>query len=266
MSSLLANVDFEVIPLKGVEEKASLLPKAARVSVTASPAKGLDPTIQLAVKLQRQGFRANPHLSARMVKDRRHLKEILNVLSEAGISRALVVGGDATDSGPFSDALALLRELDDVGHHFSDLGIAGYPEGHPFISDDLLRKALIDKQRYAHYITTQMCFAPETIVSWLRSLRREGIELPVRVGIPGVIEPLRLARIAARIGVGTSARYVMKNRGLLFRLLRPGAYRPTRLLKALNQADGDLGLVGLHIFTFNQIGPTVDWVNAMTSH
>jgi methylenetetrahydrofolate reductase (NADPH) len=50
-----------------------------------------------------------------------------------------------------------------------------------------------------------------------------------------------------------------KNRRAVFRLMRPGVYRPDRLIRSLaNQGDG-LGLVGLHVFTFNQVGPTVDW-------
>lgn len=264
MTDLLSHVTFEVIPMKGIEEKASRLPAGARVSVTASPAKGMAATIDLATRLNREGFEVTPHLSARLISDRQELDSIITELAAVGIGRALVVGGDALEPGKFADALDLLREMDSLGHHFSELGVAGYPEGHPFISGDSLRQALIEKRRYAHYITTQMCFDPRAIASWIKGIRLDGIRLPVRLGIPGVVDPIRLGKIASRIGVGTSMKFLLRNRNAIWRFLRPGVYRPTKLVKSLNELEGDLGIVGLHVFTFNQIEPTRDWLEKIT--
>lgn len=264
MTNLLSHVIFEVIPMKGIEEKASRLPAGARVTVTASPAKGMAATIDLATRLHREGFEVTPHLSARLISDQQELDAIITDLAAEGIGRAFVVGGDALEPGKFADALDLLREMDSLGHHFSELGIAGYPEGHPFISGDALRQALIEKRRYAHYITTQMCFDPRAIATWIKGTRLDGIRLPVRLGIPGVVDPIRLGKIASRIGVGTSMKFLMRNRNAILRLLRPGVYRPTRLVKSLNELDSDLGIVGLHIFTFNQVEPTMNWLEKMT--
>lgn len=264
MTNLLTNVDFELIPMEGIEEKVRRLPAGAGVSVIASPSRGMAPTVDLAVRLHRQGFVVTPHLSARLIADRQELDSIIDTLAAAGVSRTLVIGGDAIEPGKFGDALDLLREMESLGHHFTEVGIAGYPEGHPFISGDALRQALVEKQRHAHYITTQMCFDSRAIASWLKEIRLDGIRLPVRVGIPGVVDPIRLGRIASRIGVGTSIRYLMRNRNAILRLLRPGIYRPTKLVKSLNQLDGGLGLVGLHIFTFNQIAPTMDWLEGLS--
>jgi methylenetetrahydrofolate reductase (NADPH) len=263
MTGLVSSVGFEVIPMKGVEEKVALLPAGAKVSVIASPTKGMASTLDLSSRLHSQGFRVTPHLSARLVADRQELDSIIDSLGTVGIDRVLVVGGDAIEPGKFGDALELLREMDARGHHFTEVGIAGHPEGHPFIPPAALRQALIDKQRYAHYITTQMCFDPSAIGSWLGDIRRWGIELPVRAGIPGVVDPIRLGRIAARIGVGASMRYLMRNRNAVLRLLRPGAFRPTKLVTALDRLDPGLGLEGLHIFTFNQIEPTLRWLAEM---
>ena len=251
---------FEVIPLRGIEEKVGSIPGGANVTVTASPGKGMKATLDLAVELHRRGFKATPHLSARMIRDHGELNEIIDRLAGEGIAQVFVVGGDADEPAKFKDALELLRAMDDLGHHFQAVGVTGYPEGHPFISGDLLRQALIDKQRYATYIATQMCFDPQAIFSWARATRLDDVRLPIRVGIPGVVDPLKLASIATRIGVGTSARYVMKNRRAVWRLLRPGAYRPTKLVRALEPRRVELGLTGLHIFTFNQIEATVKWL------
>jgi len=245
--------------MKGTLEKAVLLPAGAIVSVTASPAKGMEATIDLALDLSERGYRAVPHLSARMIKDRVELAGIVKRLTEGGIERAFVVGGDAQEPGDFFDALSLIRELTDLGHPFRELGVTGYPEGHPTIPDDKLRAALIDKQPFATYVATQMCFRARSIIDWVRSIRADGVELPVRVGIPGVVDPVKLLTIAARIGVGSSMRFLAKNRRAVFRLLRPGVYKPDKLVKSLSQQGGGLGLNGLHVFTFNQIAPTVDW-------
>jgi methylenetetrahydrofolate reductase (NADPH) len=257
---LLADPAFEVIPLKGIEEKVSALPAGANVTVTASPAKGIEATLDLAVALHRRGFVATPHLSARMIADHDELNSIIDRLAGEGIDRVFVVGGDADDPGKFKDALELLRAMEELGHHFREVGITGYPEGHPFISGDLLRQALIDKQRHATFVATQMCFDATAISSWARGIRVDGVRLPIRVGVPGVVDPLKLATIATRIGVGTSVRYVMKNRRAVWRLLRPRTYRPTKLVKALGARQRELNFVGLHVFTFNQIESTANWL------
>jgi len=65
-SALAAALDdpiFELLPLKNLPEQIPHLPAGARVSVTASPAKGIDATLDWAVRLQADGFRAIPHLS-----------------------------------------------------------------------------------------------------------------------------------------------------------------------------------------------------------
>jgi methylenetetrahydrofolate reductase (NADPH) len=256
---IVLDPSFEVIPLKGISEKMASLAPASRVTVTASPAKGMAATLSLASDLHQLGFMVTPHLSARLIRDRSELEEIIDRMASEGIKRAFVVGGDGDERGKFKDALHLLRTMEELGHHFAEIGITGYPEGHPYISGDLLREALIAKQRHATYIATQMCFDPKAIFDWARGVRNAGVRLPIRVGIPGVVDPVRLASIAARIGVGTSLRFVMKNRTAIWRLLRPGMYKPTRLVKALQQKSEELGLSGLHIFTFNQVEATAHW-------
>jgi methylenetetrahydrofolate reductase (NADPH) len=265
MSDLLvASPAFELIPLKGIEQKAEALPARSTVTVTASPAKGMNATLDLAIELHRRGHLATPHLSARMITDHQELNSIIDRLAGEGIDRIFVVGGDADDPGKFKDALELLRAMDELGHHFKEIGVTGYPEGHPFISGDVLRQALIDKQRYATFVATQMCFDASAIDTWARGTRNDGVQLPIRVGIPGVVDPLRLATIATRIGVGTSVRFVMKNRRAVWRLLRPGPYRPTKLVRALEGRSRELNLTGLHIFTFNQVDSTVAWLRDQT--
>jgi methylenetetrahydrofolate reductase (NADPH) len=165
-------------------DQAALLPSEATVSVTASPAKGIEATIALCEQLQAHGFRAVPHVSARMIRDRAHLADLIAWLEGAGVDRAFVVGGDAKEPGAYPDGLSLLREMADIGHPLSEIGIPGYPQGHAFIADGVLLEALRAKAEFASYITTQLCFDPGAIASWISERRMEGITLPVHVGIP----------------------------------------------------------------------------------
>lgn len=261
LSRLLAASKFEIIPLKNVGPKTQYLPDGAMVSVTASPAKGQEATLTLTEELQPRGLELIPHLAARMIEDRSHLEKLLTRMDKSGITRAFVVGGDATDPAEFTDAAQLLDAMAEIGSGINYIGIGGYPEGHPEISKPALRAALVAKAPQASYIATQMCFDVEAIVSWIREIRAAGIDLPVYVGMPGVADPVRLASISARIGVGASIRYVMKNRSFLLKLLRPAPYKPTKLVNDIARAcvDEDLGIAGFHFFTFNEIQRTVDW-------
>ena len=175
-----------------------------------------------------------PHLSARQVRDRAHLAELIAWLEGAGVDRAFVVGGDAKEPGEFPDGLSLLRAMAEIGHPLREIGIPCYPQGHAFIADRLLLDALRDKARYASYMTTQLCFDPGAIATWLAARRAEGIALPVHVGIPGVAEPHKLLAISARIGVADTHRFLTKNIRFVARLMRSGGfYRPDGLLEGL---------------------------------
>ena|SRR5919198_1481812 len=262
LASVLAHPTLELVPLKNALDQAAHLPPGATVSVTASPAKGIDATVALCEQLQRLGFRAVPHLSARMVRDEAHLRDLVAWLEDANVDRAFVVGGDAKEPGAYRDGLSLLRAMHDIGHPLSEIGIPCYPQGHAFIADGPLLAALHEKARFADYMTSQLCFDPSAIRSWLAARRAEGIALPVHVGIPGVAEPHRLLAIGARIGVADTQRFLSKNILFVTRLLRSGGfYRPDALLEGVAPtiADPAAGIVGLHIYTFNAVDVTEQW-------
>lgn len=264
-SSLLDDVVFEIIPMRNAFEKAADLPAGASVSVTASPTRGMESTIDLSVRLAEHGYRVIPHLSARLTKSRSELESHVTRLAAAGVKHAFVVGGDDPEPGEFFDAMALIRSLETIDHPFIRIGVAGYPEGHPFISEERLVDALRDKQPYASHITTQMCFDAGHIATWLDARRGAGIELPVVVGVPGVIDTMKLMAIGARIGVGASLKYLSKNRRSVARLLRPGTFTPDDLIHDLAEiaADPTRGVIGVHLFTFNQVEPTLEWLQRM---
>lgn len=259
--SLLQHPKFELIPLRNVLEQARFLPEGATVSVTASPTKTLEDTMQLAEELSQMGFAAIPHLSARMTKNRAHLESLLKRMERAGLSRIFLVGGDAKHPGEFYDAFSLLTAMNEIGHHLTEIGVTSYPEGHPLIPEPKLHQALRDKQPHASYMTTQMCFDPQAIGDFIRGRRADGIGLPVHLGLPGVAERLKLISISTRIGVGQSVRFLSKHRGLVRRFLKPKGYTPEPLLEGLAPVlrDPQAKVRGAHIYTFNQCETTERW-------
>jgi methylenetetrahydrofolate reductase (NADPH) len=270
LAGLLASPRYEVLPVPGVVEKVgAALPPGETVTVTASPRHGVEATIEVAERLAALGYVVVPHLAARMVPDHARLVAITERLWEARIDEAFVVGGDATPpAGPFASASELLDELARLTHAPVRIGVAGYPEGHPLIAPGELRQALRDKSRRADYVVTQICFDAVALGRWAADLRAAGIDLPIVVGLPGAVERRKLLEISLKTGVGGSLRYLAKNRGLVAGLARTRRYDPGALVEAIarESRDGDLGIAGVHLFTFNQLDSTRRWLLEARAH
>ena len=267
LAEFLRHPGYEVIPLQGTEEAVvEHVPKDITLTVTASPGKGTWATIELAERLAGHGFSVAPHLSARLIRDRAELGEILHRMHEAGIRRAFVVAGDVDEHvGEFEGAAGLLRTMSEIGHDLDEVGITGYPETHPKISDEMTIQAMYEKVPYATYIISQICFDPEVISDWARRVRSRGVKLPIRIGMPGSVNRQKLLRISASIGVGESARFLKRQRNWLVKMFLPGGYSPDRLIEGLKPgfAEPESNIRGLHIYTFNEVETTEAWRREM---
>jgi methylenetetrahydrofolate reductase (NADPH) len=254
---------YEVIPLQGTEEQIiEHVPKEIKLTVTASAKKGIESTMELAELLAKQGYETVPHLSARLIKDEAHLEEILQRLHASGIREAFVVAGDAEEpAGKFEGASELLAAMADLGHDLDEVGITGYPESHPFVSDAETIKAMYEKEPYATYIVSQICFDTRVIAGWVQRVRRRGVELPMYVGMPGAVSRQKLMRISRGVGVGESARFLKKYGNWFLRFFLPGGYSPDRLIEGLTPSltDSRSKVRGFHIYTFNEVGKTEAW-------
>jgi methylenetetrahydrofolate reductase (NADPH) len=263
LAGFLRHPGYEVIPLEGTEESVvEHVPKDIGLTVTASPSKGTRATVELAERLAGHGFGVAPHLSARLIRDRLELGEILRRLREAGIRNAFVVAGDVDEpAGEFEGAAGLLEAMSEIGHDLVEVGITGYPESHPKISDEMTIQAMFEKVPYATYIISQICFDPEVTSDWARRVWLRGVKLPIRVGMPGYVNRQKLVRISAGIGIGESARFLKRQRNLLLKLFMPGGYSPDRLIEGLKPgfADPESNIQGLHIYTFNELEQTEAW-------
>ena len=263
LAELIGRSRYEVIPLAGAEEQVlEHVPRDVTLTVTVSPVKGLDHTLELAGRLAAHGYPVVPHLSARLVVDRSPLAELIGRMTEMGVRDVFVVAGDADDpAGTYEGASALLEAMQEVGHPFEQVGITGYPESHPLIDDETTIAAMFEKARYATYIASQICFDSRVTVGWVNDVWARGTRLPIFVGIPGVVPRAKLLRVSTRIGIGESLRYLRKHNDFVTRFLRPGGFSPDRLIKGLAPAlaDPEQKIAGFHIFTFNDLADTEAW-------
>lgn len=264
---ILAQPRFEILPIKGAEEQVDYLPIGAKVAVTCSPARGIETTLRFSEVLLERGYRAVvPHIAARLVADRAHLQRILRWFDEHGLREIHVIGGDAREPvGPYASALELLVAMSHMEHGVKEVGIGGYPEGHPLIDDEQLDRALLDKQPFASYVITQLCFDADAILGWISDIRRRGIGLPVYVGLPGAVDRKKLLQISLKVGVGDSVRFLRKQAGLMGMLLKSGGYSPDDLVERLAPYAGDAryNVAGFHLYTFNQVESTELWRQRM---
>lgn len=274
LAGMMDQAYLEVIPTKTIVDRLVHLPQHSYLSITCSPATGVGPTLDMVDKLralpEERQLKLVPHIAARVVRDKEHLREILARLDEAEVESVFVPGGDAVKpAGDYDCSLDLLRDIADIGHKFEDVGVAAHPEGHPLVGDQELLQLLIEKQQYANYLVTQMCFDSDVMINWLRTIRRAGVTLPAWLGLPGVAEIPKLISLSLKIGVGQSVNVLRKQKGLVRKMISAKPYRPDDLVAGLVPYLDDpvLDIPGFHLFSFNNVEKTERWrVETMTKY
>ncbi|HEU4593302.1 MAG TPA: methylenetetrahydrofolate reductase [Steroidobacteraceae bacterium] len=257
---------------KLLEEMARILPAGFPVYVANTPKTSPDDVVRVALRLQRLGLTASPHVIARRVADAARLRERLRTLAAAGVQQVLLVAGDmAIPNGAFSSTVELLESgvVQEAG--IRRVGVAGHPEGHPVVPDDVLWQALERKQAIAReagltmHIATQFGFDARTLGGFEAQLRARGVDLPIHAGVAGPTPFTRLLRYAAHCGVGASLRAVAGNALSLGRLphlvtrsdeMLVGVYRA-------KQAIRDSRIFAPHFFAFGGVLETARWLRAV---
>ena len=81
LAAMVGKAYLEIIPTSTILDRVVHLPQHAYVSITCSPAHGVEPTLELTEKLralpEERRLKLVPHIAARVVRDRGHLREIL---------------------------------------------------------------------------------------------------------------------------------------------------------------------------------------------
>ena len=253
--------------VEDVEALKSAVPSGTRVYLSAVPGRPQDELVEAATRVRAAGLEPVPHLAVRNFASADALGHMLDHLAgEAGVRRLLVIAGDrAEPAGPFYGALEAIDSGLISRRGFVEIGISGYPDGHPRIADHELARLLAAKVEAAEqtglavHIVTQFCLDAPPILAWLARLRDLGIDLPVRIGLAGPASLATLMRYARRCGVRASALGLARNAGLAKRLL--GSAAPDAIMRTLAEANagGQLGDVAPHLFSFGGAGATARW-------
>ncbi|MFF3371418.1 methylenetetrahydrofolate reductase [Streptomyces sp. NPDC002680] len=268
-TSLLDDFSLEMTgkDVPKLEEARDSIPQGTRINVTFLGNEDLSMRLDAARAVKRLGFVPVPHISARRLGSRDDFERFLAGLHADGTSdNAFVVGGDPTHpEGPYADSLSLIDTglLQEYG--VRHVGVSGYPEGHPAIDGGTLWSALQDKhtslaaQSLEGGVITQFGFDVDPVLAWVEEVRRRGIGLPIRIGVPGPAGVRRLMAYAARFGVGTSASVVRKYGFSLTNLM--GTTGPDRFLRDLAAGhDPDRhGELKIHFYTFGGLRVTSEW-------
>jgi methylenetetrahydrofolate reductase (NADPH) len=265
LAELLHNARFEVLPLDDIEEQVlEHLGTDVKLTVTASPRRGLDATLGLTERFTAAGYTTVPHISARLVRDHEHLAELLDRLLAGGVRELFVLAGDAAEpAGRYPGAFDLLDAMGERRAEFDAIGITGYPESHHLISDEETIRAMFAKAPMATHIVSQLCFDTDVICAWINEVRRRGTDLPIWIGVPGPVPYSKLLRVSMKIGLGESARFLSHHRNWVSRLLTR-QFKPDRLVHDLTPCATEPAarVAGFHLYTFNEVARTERWRQA----
>ena len=251
-------------------EIAALLPAGTPVYVNHLPRHRLLDSIPTLVAVREAGLEPVPHIAARRIKDRAEIQTFLmRAVGEAGVRKALIIGGDETEAlGAYADGAALIREGLLASSGLREIALPGYPEGHPRIPSAILERTFAEKlslaaaQGLGTYVVTQFSFAPARIIEYCAGMARSAPGVPIYVGLAGPTNPVALLRFAQRCGVSAS-----------LRALRTQGMDAVRLVTHTDPADqlatlahycavhADCNVVGVHLFTFGGVTSAANWMN-----
>jgi len=256
-----------------LREAAPSIAPGTRINVTFLGNEDLDMRVTAAQAVKELGFIPVPHISARRIESEDELREFMQALRDVDAAKHIfAVGGDPSEPmGPYGSSLEMIQSGVFADYGVEEISIAGYPEGHPYSSDEaFLREtqdklASLDNQGMSSSIITQFGFDIDPVANWLNTLAGENITVPVRIGVPGPAGIRRLLKYAKRFGVGASAGIAMKYGFSLTNLV--GTAGPDKFLKELaeeTQEAGFQGDVNVHFYTFGGVARTAEWAQDFT--
>jgi methylenetetrahydrofolate reductase (NADPH) len=133
--------------MKNLDAQIAHIPQGSSVSVTCSPAKGQQATLDLTSKILDQGHTAVPHFSARLTEDQAHVKQLAAFCRDNGLTEVFLVAGDAPEPiGDYDGVVAFLRDFLAPTTACTRIGITAYPDGHALIDRNVVHEALHAKQ------------------------------------------------------------------------------------------------------------------------
>ena len=270
MSTVLDDFSMEMTgkDVAKVENAAGVIPAGTRINVTFLENEDLQMRVDAAEAVKRLGFTPVPHISARRITSQEHLEEFLAALRVIhATENVFAVGGDpAVPMGPYEDSLALIESGVLQQYGARDISIGGYPDGHPDIAADVLwshlekKAAALSRLEIPGTVITQVEFDAHRVLSWVAEVRDHGVELPIRVGVPGPASVKLLLGFASRLGISTSTTIAKKYGLSVTNLL--GKAGPEHFIRDLQSGldPAKHGVVKLHFYTFGGFKTTAEWI------
>ena len=270
MSTVLDDFSMEMTgkDVAKVENAAGVIPPGTRINVTFLENEDLAMRVSAAAAVKRLGFAPVPHISSRRIKSREMLEEYLTALRDIGASEnVLVIGGDPTVAmGPYEESLAVIESGILQQYGVKHISTGGHPSGDPNIPADVLwpamekKAAALARLNIPGTIITQVDFDVDRVLAWVAEVREHGIDLPIRVGVPGPASVKLLLGFASRLGLSTSTTIAKKYGLSVTNLL--GKAGPENFIRDLQAGlDPDKhGVVKLHFYTFGGFKTTAEWI------
>jgi methylenetetrahydrofolate reductase (NADPH) len=272
LAELIAASSLELAPreLHRVGEMATLLPANTCVYIPSLPGLPLSRTLEAVAALKAVGLDPVPHVSARRILDKEEFRSFLTqAVRQHGVHRVLVIGGDESRAkGPFNDSLEVIESgiLAECG--VKEIGVSGYPEGHPKIPPLLLQKSFERKVRVAKdqniglYVVTQFSFSPARMVEFCSNLARTAPQVGIYMGVAGPTDPAALARYAQRCGVSVSLRALRNlGTGIAKLVTHTDPREHVIALARYARSREPSNLVGLHLYSFGGGVRTARWMS-----
>ena len=275
VKNFLDGFSVEVTPKAAskIENFEDYVPSGTLIYIAHIEGTPIDEMVATAKKINDQGFCPMPHFPARIIKDKKVLDDwISRYKNEANVSNALLIAGGANKPyGEYDSSIQLIEsELFDKAN-FSNLHIAGHPEGSLDIDPDGSTKnvdhALSWKNEYSKRtdakmaITTQFSFDADAVISWANSVKASGVDIPIHIGIAGPAKLQTLLRYSLECGVGASIKIIQKRAKDLTKLLLP--YKPTTIISQLAEykdKNPDFNIEKVHFFPLGGVKQVSDFV------
>ena len=275
VKNFLDGFSVEVTPKAAskIEKFEDYVPSGTLIYIAHIEGTPIDEMVATAKKINDQGFFPMPHFPARIIKDKKVLDDwISRYKNEANVSNALLIAGGANKPyGEYDSSIQLIEsELFDKAN-FTNLHIAGHPEGSLDIDPDGSTKnvdhALSWKNEYSKRtdakmaITTQFSFDADAVISWANSIKASGVDIPIHIGIAGPAKLQTLLRYSLECGVGASIKIIQKRAKDLTKLLLP--YKPTTIISQLAEykdKNPDFNIEKVHFFPLGGVKQVSDFV------
>lgn len=262
---------FEFFPPKTAEgaeklrathrQLAQLKPKFFSVTFGAGGSTR-DRTFDTVREIQAAGSEAAPHLSC-IGATRENIREILADYRGQGIRHLVALRGDlpsgTLDAGEFNYANELVEFIRSETGDWFEIEVAAYPEIHPQArswKDDLANfKRKVDAG--ANSAITQYFFNADAYSRFVDEVRSMGVTIPIVPGIMPITNYVQLARFSDACGADIPRwlRKKLESYGDDVASIRAyGLDVVTSLCARLLEG----GAPGLHFYTMNQAGPSVE--------